>query len=116
MKQQHGCKFSKKGTLKSCDLDTGNDFTNGVGAFEGQPPMILFHGTEDKTTPYVNGEAIYDRAQEAGQSSTLFTMEGEGHSILGLILDDDDYFPDLTTSLYQQVTKGAEAPQGCSAI
>ena len=78
--------------------------------------MILFHGTEDKTTPYVNGEAIYDRAQEAGLSSTLFTMEGEGHSILGLILDDDDNFSDLTTSLYQQITKGAEAPQGCAAL
>ena len=115
MKQQHNCKI-KNGELKKCSFDTGNDFTDGVGAFEGQPPMILFHGTEDKTTPYVNGEAIYDRAQEAGLSSTLFTMEGEGHSILGLILESDDDFPDLTSSLYQQVTKGAEAPQGCAAL
>ena len=62
-------------------MDTGNDFTDGVGAFEGQPPMILLHGTEDDTCPYFNGQAIHERAQEVGLSSTFFPVEGEGHSI-----------------------------------
>ena len=43
--------------------------------------MILLHGTEDRATPYVNGKAIYDRAQEVGLDSALITIEGGGHMI-----------------------------------
>ena len=40
--------------------NTGNDNTNDIGAFAGQPPVILVHGTEDTVTPYANGKAIYE--------------------------------------------------------
>ena len=76
--------------------------------------MVLVHGSEDTTTPYENGKAIYDRAQSVGLSSTLITIEGEGHGIMGVAIDD--YFTEITTSLYQQVTKGAQAPEGCSLL
>ena len=73
--------------------------------------MILIHGTEDRATPYVNGKAIYDRAQSVGLSSTLITIEGAGHMMQKEVFEN--YFDELTTSLYEQITKGAQAPDGC---
>ena len=76
--------------------------------------MVLVHGSEDTKTPYENAKAIYDRAQSVGLSSTLITIEGEGHGIGKIAIDD--YFTEITTSLYKQVTQGAQAPEGCSLL
>jgi len=93
-----------------CNVNTGNDNTNDVGLFE-QPPMILLHGTEDRATPYVNGKAIYDRAQEVGVPSALITIEGGGHMIQNEIFENR--FDEMTTSMYELMTMGAQAPAGC---
>ena len=76
--------------------------------------MILLHGTDDTMTPYASGLAIYDQAQSVGLSSTLITIEGEGHMIEQAIFAN--YFDEMTTALYNQVTIGAQAPAGCSLI
>merc|ERR1719242_788965 len=76
-----------------------------------QPPMILLHGTEDWATPYVNGKAIYDRAQEVGVPSALITIEGGGHMIQNEIFENR--FDEMTTSMYELMTMGAQAPAGC---
>ena len=66
------------------------------------------------TVPYVNGKLVYDRAQSVGLPSTMITMEGLYH----VPWDDifKTYFTDLTTSLYQEVSKDAQAPEGCEAL
>ena len=75
----------------------------------------MLHGTKDMTVPYVNGKAVYDRAQKVGLSSTLITIEGAGHVPMKEIMEDE-YFTKFTTSLYDEVTKGAQAPAGCQAL
>ena len=99
------------GEPTNCRIDTGNDNTDDIGAFEDQPPIILLHGTEDRVVPYANGKAIYDRAQKVGLPSKLITIEGAGHSISDRMFND--HFDELTSTMYQQVTMGAEGPEGC---
>ena len=74
----------------------------------------MLHGTADMTVPYANGKAAYDRAQSVGLPSKLITMEGLNH----VPWDDifNTYFTDLTSSLYQGVTKDAQAPEGCEPL
>ena len=71
----------------------------------------MVHGTADTVTPYASGLAAYDRAQSVGLTSSMITMEGSEHVKWDDILTT--YFTDLTTSLYEDVTKGAQAPDGC---
>ena len=74
----------------------------------------MLHGTADRLVPYVNGKAVYDRAQSQKIASTMITMDGLGHVPWDDILNT--YLTDMTTSLYQEVTKGAQAPDGCEAL
>lgn len=101
-------------TPTGCSIDTDKDETDDIGTFDGQPPLVMLHGTKDMTVPYVNGKAAYDRAQSVGLPSTMITMEGLYH----VPWDDifKTYFTDLTTSLYQEVSKDAQAPEGCEAL
>ena len=62
----------------------------------------MLHGESDMVVPFVNGKAVYDRAQSVGLSSTMITMESSGHVDWDDILTN--YFTGLTTSLYYQVT------------
>ena len=63
------------------------------------------------TVPYINGKAVYERAQSVGLPSQLITMPGLYH----VPWDDifNTYFTDLTTSIYQEFTKDSQAPKGC---
>ena len=97
-----------------CRVETGNDDTKDIGTFKDQPPLVMLHGTKDSTVPYVNGKEVYDKAQSVDLSSTLITMEGLGHVPWNDMLTT--YFTDLTTSLYQEVTKDAQAPKGCEPL
>ena len=54
---------------------------------------------------------MYERAQSVDLPSTLITYEGEGHVDWDVITGTS--FTDLTYGLYQQVTKDAQAPEGC---
>ena len=49
-----------------CSEDSGIDNTNDIGTFASQPPVTLVHYVGDKITPFVNGKAIFDRAQAVG--------------------------------------------------
>ena len=62
LKEEFSCTIVDREPI-SCMKNTGNDNTNDIGAFAGQPPVILVHGTEDTVTPYANGKAIYEQAQ-----------------------------------------------------
>ena len=74
----------------------------------------MLHGTADMEVPYVNGKAVYDRAQKVGLASALITMPDAGHVPFGLIFNT--YMTQFTTSLYQTITKDAQAPEGCQAL
>ena len=74
----------------------------------------MMHGTNDKTVPYVNGKAVYDRAQSVGLTSQLITMDGSGHVPWDRLFDT--YFTDFTTALYLEVSKDAETPDGCQTL
>ena len=93
---------------------TGIDNTDDIGSFEGQPNLVQLHGTDDEMNPYYNGQALVDRAQSVGLSATMIRLEGLGHVPIFEILTE--YFEDLTTSLYQEITKGAQIPEGCHEV
>ena len=57
---------------------------------------------------------MVDRADEVGLPATMIRLEGLGHVPLWDIFSD--YFDDLTTSLYQLITKGAQVPEGCHEV
>ena len=94
-----------------CQIETGKDETNDIGTFNNQPPLVMIHGDKDMTVPYVNGKAVFERAQSVGLPSQLITMPGLYH----VPWDDifNTYFTDLTTSIYQEFTKDSQAPEGC---
>ena len=82
-----------------CYVETGGDETGDIGTFDKQPPVIMLHGTADYFVPYVNGKAVYDKAQSVNLSSKMITMDGLGHVPWDNIFST--YFTEMTTSLYQ---------------
>lgn len=42
-------------------------------------PMLIFHGTDDKTVPFITAKLFHDKMRAAGNQSTLVAYEGEGH-------------------------------------
>ena len=71
----------------------------------------MLHGTADMGVPYVNGKAVYDKAQSVGLPSKFITMDGQGHAD-----SIKNYLTDLEKSLYLLVTKDAEAPDACKPL
>jgi acetyl esterase/lipase len=45
--------------------------------------FLFFHGTEDRTVPPGQSQALADKLKEAGASARLVTLEGEGHGWRG---------------------------------
>lgn len=43
------------------------------------PPTIIFHGTRDKTVPFISVELFTKRMHELGNKCTLVAYQGEGH-------------------------------------
>ena len=46
---------------------------------KSDPPVLLFHGTEDKTVPYIQSVKFKKLLEEAGVPVKLITAEGAGH-------------------------------------
>lgn len=47
------------------------------------PPLLLMHGTADKTVPFQQSVDMYHHAREEGASADLFLAEGGGHGFPG---------------------------------
>lgn len=45
------------------------------------PPLTIFHGTNDTTVPFCQGVELYDALTEAGVETDLHLEEGAGHGI-----------------------------------
>lgn len=46
----------------------------------GEPPLLIFHGTEDTTIPYAEAQQLVARAVQVGIPHRLVTLTGQGHS------------------------------------
>ncbi|MGC9317627.1 MAG: prolyl oligopeptidase family serine peptidase [Armatimonadota bacterium] len=47
------------------------------------PPLLVMHGTEDRTVPYSQAQILQQRLQQAGVPLELLTIEGAGHGLKG---------------------------------
>jgi len=47
------------------------------------PPFLIFHGTEDATVPFAQGEAMSAALEKAGAKVTFVRVEGGGHGLGG---------------------------------
>ncbi|MEA3400894.1 MAG: alpha/beta hydrolase [Armatimonadota bacterium] len=47
------------------------------------PPVLVMHGTEDRTVPYSQAQILAQRLEEAGVPLELITIEGGGHGLKG---------------------------------
>lgn len=56
---------------------------------KGLPPTITFHGTADKTTPFVGAKTFHANMRAAGNRSELVVHEGGNH---GYIMWDEDIY------------------------
>ncbi len=52
------------------------------------PPVIIFHGDQDKTVPLSQSQLVHARYQAAGLASELHVLEGAGHG--GKVFGDDE--------------------------
>lgn len=44
------------------------------------PPFLIIHGLNDCTVPFVQGEILYNKLEEAGCDATLVAIEDAGHA------------------------------------
>jgi len=102
-----------------CQIETGVDHTNDVqGAASpfAQPPLLVLHGTADTTVPYVDGKAVYDRAQAVGLSSELISMEGAAHVPWDVIFSEP-VFSDVMRAVADGLDLvHAQQPAGCTPL
>jgi len=102
---------------QGCKIDTGIDITDdvkGSAANFPQPPLLMLHGTADLTVPYVDGKAVYDRAQAVGLNSTLITMKGATHVPWDVIFTDE-VFSKTTRAIADALDlANAQQPAGCT--
>lgn len=47
------------------------------------PPVLMVHGTEDRTVPYSQATILQQRCEQAGVPVELITIEGGGHGLRG---------------------------------
>jgi len=91
---------------------SGDDHTDKItGA--NQPPLVIVHGTDDLTIPYVNAKAMYDRAQEVGLESYMVEIDGEEHEPWDAMLTEP-YKSEFIQSIVKVLDlENAEAPERC---
>lgn len=46
---------------------------------KNDPPIVVFHGTEDNVVPFCQGEQFFVALQDAGVKSEFYPVEGGGH-------------------------------------
>jgi acetyl esterase/lipase len=52
------------------------------------PPMLLLHGTQDRTVPFAQSQAFHDALQAAGDQVQLIPIVGAGHSFVAATAAD----------------------------
>lgn len=54
------------------------------------PPVLILHGTDDRTVPIEQSYALRDALQEAGGRVDLRVFEGAGHGLRGVIVEEGE--------------------------
>jgi acetyl esterase/lipase len=52
------------------------------------PPLLIFHGTEDRTVPFAQSESLAEALTKAGGAVTFVPVEGAGHGLPGREISD----------------------------
>lgn len=65
----------------------------------GQPPTIIFHGTDDKTVPYVTAELFTRKMNRLGNRCELASFAGQGHGFFNYGRSDNKYFAETVTKM-----------------
>lgn len=52
----------------------------------GEPPLLIFHGTEDTTVPFTEAQQLVARATQVGIPHRLVTLTGQGHAAWNNVL------------------------------
>lgn len=83
MKFQAFCKYIHPAP-SDCAVNAVNDYTGDVDGKphpdgSPQPALLMVHGTEDYTLPFVNAQAVAAAAAAAGIPSKLIAIQGAGH-------------------------------------
>lgn len=66
---------------------------------KNMPPMLIFHGTKDKTVPFENAERFTRLMKEAGNDCELFAIKGVDHGAF-----NGDFFRKGTGNKYYNLT------------
>ena len=61
-------------------IDFWGGLVDASGMKPGFPPLLIIHGTRDKTVPFDMARRLAARAKEAGVACVLRPVEGEGHA------------------------------------
>ena len=76
-----------------CAIDVkANDQTTDITGVK-QPSLLIVHGTEDSTVPYVNGKEVFDQAQKVGLPSAMVSIQGADHVPWDYIFSDQYWIP-----------------------
>lgn len=71
----------------------------------GLPPMIIFHGTADKTVPVAIVEHFTRLMTQAGNRCELVTFDGKGHAFFNYGRDNNEPFRQTVQAADQFLTK-----------
>ena len=63
------------------------------------PPLLIFHGTDDKTVPFLTAELFHEKVLSMGGSSTLYSYPGEGHGFFNFGRKDNAPFIDTVKKM-----------------
>jgi acetyl esterase/lipase len=66
----------------------------------GEAPLLIFHGTEDTTVPYAEGQQLAARATAVGIPHRLVTLTGQGHAAWNNVLL---FETEMTPFLYERL-------------
>lgn len=65
----------------------------------GQPPAIIFHGTNDTTVPYVTARLFAQKMNRLGNRCELVSFPGQGHGFFNYGRSENKYFVDTVTKM-----------------
>lgn len=74
----------------------------------GEAPLLIVHGSEDRTVPYARGVALVARAEQVGVPYEFHPLVGAGHAPWQSIDDIDRW---SATFLYRHAITGLTSPE-----
>jgi acetyl esterase/lipase len=83
-----------------CVADIWGGMASYTDMENGEPPLIIIHGTEDTVVPYTEAEKLVARAEAVGIPCELHTLVGTGHAAWQYI---EDYITWIAPFFYKNL-------------